>query len=441
MSVTAGQPHFGPDSPDGGERDDPTGGGDKLMGGELQLLNDGRGLAVIGHTTDVERFLRSEGLPSRDLESRRLSAVLGKGSAAAQAGAGAAESGRWVKLTAESANRIREYGLTPSTTPGVSHAMLGPRGSIHSWLQIQTGAGSMLTNPAVLSGAAGIMAQVAMQQAMDEITDYLARIDSKLDDVIRAQKDTVVADMLGVGLVIEEAMTIRDQVGRVSEVTWSKVQATSLTIARTQAYAVRQLDALAEKLENEPKIGDLAETAKAAQSTVQEWLVVLAHCVQLQEALGVLELDRMLDAAPDELDLHRLGLESARQNRIELLANSTERLMARLDAAAGAANLKVLLHPTTAPAVVQASNHAAGAIADFRGRFGLEPGRQSLEARRWAAAAGEAKDKALTTGVEGVDAAKRLGQETFNRARSGTGKLAGCVVDRARRRRAGDVEE
>ena len=87
------------------------------------------------------------------------------------------------------------------------------------------------------------MAQLAMQQTMDEITDYLAAIEEKVDDVLRAQKDAVLADMIGAGFVIEEAMTVREQVGRVSEVTWSKVQATSMTIARTQAYALRQLDA------------------------------------------------------------------------------------------------------------------------------------------------------------------------------------------------------
>ena len=93
------------------------------------------------------------------------------------------------------------------------------------------------------------MAQLAMQQAMDEITDYLAAIDAKLDDVLRSQRDSVLAQMIGIGLQIEEAMTIREHVGRVNEVTWSKVQAATGTIADTQAYALLQLDALAERLE------------------------------------------------------------------------------------------------------------------------------------------------------------------------------------------------
>ena len=76
-----------------------------------------------------------------------------------------------------------------------------------------------------------------------------------------------------------------------------------------------QLDALAEKMERKNKIGDLAKTAKEAESKVQGWLVVLARCFQLQDAIAVLELDRVLDAAPDDLDGHRLGLKASRQKR------------------------------------------------------------------------------------------------------------------------------
>jgi hypothetical protein len=409
------------------------------MDNEIQLISDGDGLAVIGNPTAVERFLVSEGLASQDLGLQRLGPALSAGSAAAQAGSEiAANSGRWVKLTKESAERVKTFGLMDSKTPGVSHAMVGQPGDIKSWLQVVKGPGSLLSNPALLSGAAGIMAQLAMQQAMDEITDYLARIDEKVDDVLRAQKDAVLADLIGVDFVIEEAMTIREQVGRVSEVTWSKVQATAMTIARTQAYALRQLGALAEKMERETKIGDLAKLTKEAESKVQEWLAVLARCFQLQDAIAVLELDRVLDASPDELDRHRLALRATRNNRLELISRSTERLMARMDAAAGTANTKVLLHPTTSRDVVRSSNHVANAVVDFHGRLGIERGRQSLEARRWADAATEVKDKALEAGADGVDAARRLGDETLDRAKSATGKLSSRITERALRWRRDD---
>jgi hypothetical protein len=405
------------------------------MDNEIQLISDGDGLAVIGNPAAVERFLVSEGLPSKDLGLQRLGSALSTGAAAAQAGSEiAANSGRWVKLTKESAEALNKYSLMKGSSPGVSRAVLTDHGKIKGFVQFAR-PGALLSNPALLAGAAGIMAQLAMQQAMDEITDYLATIDEKVDDVLRAQKDAVLADMIGVDFVIQEAMTIREQVGRVSEVTWSKVQSTTMAIARTQAYVLRQLDALAEKLERETRIGELAEMSKEAESKVQEWLAVLARCFQLQDAMAVLELDRVLDASPDELDRHRFALRTARNNRLELISRSTEHLMARMDTAAGTANTKVLLHPTSSREVVQSSNQVAIAVVDFHGRLGIERGRQSLEAKRWADAATEARDKALETGADGVDAARRLGNETLDRARSATGKLSNRFTDRALRRR------
>ncbi|MGV9337406.1 hypothetical protein [Streptomyces sp. NPDC003688] len=410
------------------------------MDDDIQLISDGDGLAVIGSPTAVERFLVSEGLPSKDLGLPRLGSALGAVAGAAQAGSEiAANSGRWVKLTERSAQALKKYPLMKGSHAGANRAVLTENGKIKGLLELARTPGSLLSNPALLAGAAGLMAQLAMQQTMDEITDYLAAIDEKVDDVLRAQKDGVLADMIGAGFVIEEALTVREQVGRVSEVTWSKVQGTSVTIARTQAYALRQLDALAEKMEQKTKIGDLARVSRDAESAVREWLAVLARCFQLHDAIGVLELDRVLEASPDELDRHRVGLRAARQNRMELISRSTERLMARMDAAVGTANTKVLLHPTTAPAVVHSSNQVAVAVVDFNERLGIERGRRSVDARRWVDAAVEARDKVLETGSEGVNAARRLGNETLGRARSVKGKLADGIAERVLRRR-GDGE-
>ncbi|WP_328304187.1 hypothetical protein OG389_29215 [Streptomyces sp. NBC_00435] len=412
------------------------------MDDEIQLISDGDGLAVIGNAADVDRFLASEGLRSQDLGLRRLSSAVGTGAAVTQTGSDiAAASGRWVKLTQESALLVKKYGLRENAGTGVSTGVVkGNKGQIRGFVEFVKGPRSLLTNPAVLAGAAGIMAQVAMQQTMDEITDYLATIDEKLDDVLRAQKDAVVARMIGVGFVIEEAMTVRERRNRVDEVTWSKVQAAPATIAETQAYVLRQLDALAEKMERKTRIGDLAAAAKEAEPAVREWLAVLARCFQLQDAMAVLELDRVLDSSPQELNAHRLGLKAARQDRLDHISRSTERLMARMNAAAGTANAKVLLHPAKSPAVVQSSNHVSTGVGEFRDRLGIGSGRRPSEARRWVHAAAEARDKALETGAKGVDAVRSLGNETLDRAGSVKGKLSSGIAGRARRLR-GDAEE
>ncbi|GAA2892940.1 hypothetical protein Acy02nite_40300 [Actinoplanes cyaneus] len=325
-----------------------------------------------------------------------------------------------------------------------------------------TGPPPPLTNPALLTGVAGLMAQLAMKQTMDEITDYLAVIDAKVDAVLRAQTDAVVADMIGVELVVDEALTIRERVGRVSEITWSKVQATPVSLARTQAYAVRQLDAVAEKLETQTKVGDLARTTKEAEITVQEWLAVLARCFQLQDAVAVLELDRVLDSSPEELEEHRVAIRIARQKRLDLIAGGAGRLMARMDAAAGTANAKVLLNPTTSRAVVHSTNHVGTAVVAFGERLGLTSDRQTWNARRWRDAAVEVRDKVLETGeeardkvldagsevthkvletgAESVGAVGRFGVKAFGRARSMLGKNTGDSTEQAQRE-LGDAEE
>ncbi|CAL9367916.1 hypothetical protein SUDANB106_00802 [Streptomyces sp. enrichment culture] len=410
------------------------------MDNEIQLISDDDGLAVIGNAADVERFLISECLPSKDLGTHRLKSAFNAGAAAAQAGSDiVAESGRWVKLTRESAQVVKKYGLRKNAKTGLSTGVVrGQKGQIRGFVEFTRGPRSLLTNPAALANTAKLMTQVAMQQTMDEITDYLTAIDEKVDDILRAQKDAVLARMIGVGFVVEETLTIREKRGRVDEITWSKVQDAPTTIADTQAYALRQLDALAEKLEGKTKIGDLAEAVREAEPAVREWLAVLARCFQLQDAVAVLELDRVLDASPEELDGHRLGLKAARRKRLEYIARSTERLVARMNAAAEAANSKVLLHPTKSPAVVRSSNQVVTGVHDFHGRLGIESGRRSSEARRWAEAAAEARDKALETGAKGIGAARSLGSETLEKAGSVKDRLSSQVTERARRRRGNE---
>ena len=89
----------------------------------------------------------------------------------------------------------------------------------------------------------------------------------------------------------------------------------------------------------------------------------------------MLELDRVRETAPDDMDGHRLGLKAARKDRLESISRSTERLLLRMDAAATSAILKVLLNPSQSPAVVKSTAHVAAVVKDFHERLGIEDGR------------------------------------------------------------------
>ena len=96
----------------------------------------------------------------------------------------------------------------------------------------------------------------------------------------------------------------------------------------------------------------------------------------------MLELDRVLDSDPDDLDSHRLGLAKARQKRLDLISNSTARLLAQMNETVRKANSKVLLHPRDAPAAVRSSNEIATGVVVFRDRLDIETDHGTNDAKR-----------------------------------------------------------
>lgn len=396
------------------------------MTSEVELIGDGDGYAVIGTTTDVEAFLTSYDLEAVDLKLERLGPQYKVGAGLASTAAlGVQQSGRYLKLTEESFRAMQAMPAVTNSVTGNMHAILrAPNGQFAKNLEfVKGGAATMALNPATLIAASAMMQQMALQQSIDEIGDYLAVIDEKVDDVLRAQKDAVLADMIGVDQVIEEAMTLRETVGRVSEVTWSKVQATSMTTHRTQAYAIRQIDALAGKLES-ASVGDVAALAKKLEPQVREWLAVIAHCVRLQDSLAVLELDRVVDGSPEDLDTHRKGLKAARKDRLDLIHRTTEQLLARMETVNAQANKKVLTSPLAARKAIDSSGRVVGEVLQFQTVLEIEDGHESTAAKKWRTAAIETKDKVIEKGAHTAGAAKQLGGDTAAKVRSSAGRLS-----------------
>ena len=399
---------------------------------EIELVSDGRGLLLIGESSAIERFIADLGLVGKSLPLPKMSDVLRNvGYAAQVASSWQANSGRWLQLTKESAEKLAAHGgLMTTNTPGVNHAMIGKPGAIKSWLQVVDSPSSLLSNPAVLSGAAGIMAQMAMQQSMAEITDYLVKIDRKLDDVLSHQKNEVLARMDGVRLQIDEVMAVRGTVGRVNETTWSKIQNSSGIILETQGMALRKLGDLAVKLGKDKKVSELTKTFGELEKEVKVWVSVLAECFRLLDALAVIEIDRVLDSSPEELDQHRLGLETAREDRFLKIASSTHRLLESMNIATDLANLKVLYHPVDSKKVVETANRVAGEIEGVQELLAIGPGWEVVDARPWKEAANDAVEKTRVIAAKGVEVAKELKDDTRDQAVSIKDKISGKLGDR-----------
>lgn len=77
--------------------------------------------------------------------------------------------------------------MVMNSTSGASHAILrAADGKFAKNLQFVPTAAVELANPAMLAGVSGMMFQLALEQSLKEIADYLAAIDEKVEDVLRA---------------------------------------------------------------------------------------------------------------------------------------------------------------------------------------------------------------------------------------------------------------
>ena len=354
----------------------------------IELICDGEGLAVLGDPIAVNRFLDSEGLrtQSQELRLERLGPALETGSNIAELVSDIyANTGRYVRLTKESAEDVRRFGLMPTSVRGISHAMIGEPGSISKWIQVEDGPASLLMNPAVLSGVAGIMAQIARQQEVRALKELLVSIDGKLDDLRRGQRDRILAKMDRAVFVISEAMIIRERGGD-RETAWRKVENEVGTLAEVQANALRRIEALADKVgdvDDGTGVGFLRKTTNEIESDVGVWLAVLAQCFRLENERTILELDHVLATNPRYWDGHRIGLSEALHEKRDEAVRRTTDLLERLDRAGAVARSNIILHAPAAHSVIDSVNTANGSLEKFHASLGGESHWKELARIRW----------------------------------------------------------
>lgn len=168
----------------------------------VTIIQDEQGIVFLGDAGTIDLWLKDEGFDSKAFTAKAVQTVLSASKDAQAAGNAMAESGRWVKLTKESAELVAKYGKNCKKGPFQAGVVRQPNGRIIKHLKF-TQPGQL--NPALLTGVSGVMAQMALEQAVSEITDYLKEIDAKLDDLLRDQKDQTVSKLTGISQYSKES--------------------------------------------------------------------------------------------------------------------------------------------------------------------------------------------------------------------------------------------
>lgn len=363
------------------------------------------GVLVFGSEAALELFDDDAGLASRPLSAKHLARVIGyAGTAGGQL---VAESGRWVKLTSESAATAKAaVGGVDKLTSGV---IRDKGGEIAKHVRFENVSKVGALTPAAPAVLGAMATQYAIESALDDITAYLEEIDRKLDQLLKQRKTETLGQIGGVSLAIDEAVSIYASTGTVSSTTWSKVQGTSLALQTMQAESIEQLHALSEDVK--AAAGDADKAAKVltqARDDVQFWLGVLARTIALQDRQYVLELARVADEDEQQLDAHREGITVARSDRVRRIVAGLEAIVDSVAASSTLSNAAKVANPISAPKVARQANSIADSISAFAQHAGLELGGSgSVDLTPWAKAARGLLDEASTvvtsagTGVAG----------------------------------------
>lgn len=357
------------------------------MSDEVEIISDGEGAIVVGSNKAVRGFLKQYGLAkvADSFDFERLRKTFGASSDLLDSVSTIAEqSAMYLKLTPESAQRLKDAGgLMPTKTKGISHAMLGKTGdSSMKWLQIDTKSSSLVTNPAVLAGIGSLMSQAAQKAEAQEFREFLGRIEDKLDDVRRGQRNAVFARMHTAAGQIEDAQTLRENGGD-PRTLWDKVQGAHATIINVQEETLLALGSLADKAQSDYKPGAIKKATGEIEQEIMMHLAVLARCFELEDQFRIIELDHVMATAPDYLEGHRQGVTENRDKRRGAVLGKTQSLMQQLDRYGAIANENIILHSRPARDIVKSLNATAESIASFHQPLGVTIARKDVSALPW----------------------------------------------------------
>ncbi|TVU84112.1 hypothetical protein FQN05_06560 [Corynebacterium aurimucosum] len=371
---------------------------------ELTVITGEEGTLVIGPESELKRLSdQAELSPVTPQILRRASQVLA-GIEDYQK-----ESGRWLKLDAESAAYLKRLGIKPGDiragvirTKDVGRGVASHNGG--SLLKHLTFDKAGLLTPAAPMVLASMMQQAAVEKQMEQMQAYLEHIDAKLDEVLRFQKDSLAGEIDGVAEMLAEAALVLEDTAEVTDTQWATIAHLTADLAKLQGQVLRHLRAVAEKMaRSKTSPGKVRATFQKTNHDAGLWFYELARTVQLQNQMYVLQLSRANAVEGEVAKDYAAAVARARQRRAaRLLEDLTS--IAHIAHELGSFSTLRKAIDWNSPRAVAEVNHFFAQLRDFadaanlavEGTEGLEPVRR-IDAFRELTATGTNMARELTT--------------------------------------------
>lgn len=364
------------------------------MAEEIEVYGDDDGIMLLGDSEDIRQALAELQISEEHTTDISKAAILKTAHRATKMfGKAQDRSGRWVKLTKESAQKARKHGLLRNNSTGNFMGVIGKggKGGIKGNVQFEKIAGGF--NPAKVANVEMLMLTMALERAMKEMTDYLKQIDAKVDQVLRQQKNAELAKFLSVAGLVSEAENELSHIGSLSDATWDQLSNSAQTVNEVQQYSLLQLKDIAEKITS--SVNDTRTTKDAlvkARSGIGDWLAVAADCLRMRDRIDMLKVQRFIDTDinPDLLSKHRFVIADNRRARYHSITDATAKLQQAIKQAVQGKDdtMRVILLPMDAPVVIREGNEIASSLARFDKALGLEYKTPHFSEKQWDQAMG-----------------------------------------------------
>lgn len=359
---------------------------------EVEIFGDENAIVAFGQGKSLTQFLKDFGILERatSLSKNQLNVFVGKAAGAVQTASEAiANSGMYIKLTPEDAKRLKESGLLKSKNlpKGQSYVMFGEPGKVSSWVKADVGPGTLLTNPAVVSGVAGLMAQQALQSQLQQFHERFDSVENKLDVMIQGRKTDQLAQLAAMVEVVQDAK-IKSEAnsGLVNQTLWSTIDSERKAIAVARHTAIGELEALADKAEQFLSDKDIKKLSKEGPNLVEKValnLAVLGKCLELDYEVGILELATVDYSVPQEANNHRSGIEQVlEKNRRETIFKASK-AVERIEATSAIAYSQLILHYRESTRAIDALNGVNNNLSQFKSAFDEFAEGEELVALPW----------------------------------------------------------
>lgn len=280
------------------------------------------------------------------------------------------ESGRYLKLTQESYDFLQKHGVRNPISGTIRRSDIGElRNSSQFVKNLAFEAGSRA--PAVLSNAAGIVAQAAIEHSLTEIKGYLRDHTEKLDRLLNQQRNESLSRLDGYQrrLCKEESFFVANK--RLSQTGWDGIASIGGELEGIFEQSIREMNDAADQLSKAQGNGkELQKSVKSLREEATNWLATLAHALQLLDVYDRLSVVRVVDHEPEVAVSYTTHLLNAREDRLTKVSEQLREIQETIRSSVSFSDSSWAWKHQRNTEIIKGSNFVLAQIDVFLGSLG-----------------------------------------------------------------------